>query len=156
MLTTGVGIFTATRFARIATLPGNVIIPLVLAICFIGAYSISGEIENIFVAAFFGVVGYMLDKYQYSRADMAIGMVLGLMIGVELVRDRKTKEPAATETARVMELCKDDGVLIGRGGFYNNVLRLTPPLVIDADDVQRALRALDRACTAIEKPMAVT
>lgn len=80
MLTTGFGIFTATRFARIATLPGSVIIPLVLAICFIGAYSISGEIENIFVAAFFGVVGYLLDKYHYSRADMAIGMVLGLMI----------------------------------------------------------------------------
>ncbi len=80
MLTTGFGVFTATRFARIATLPGSVIIPLVLAICFVGAYSISGEIENVFVCAAFGIIGYVLDKYRYSRADMAIGIVLGLMI----------------------------------------------------------------------------
>jgi 4-aminobutyrate aminotransferase-like enzyme len=75
----------------------------------------------------------------------------GLMVGVELVRDRKTKEPAPTEAARVMEHCKDDGVLIGRGGFHNNVLRLTPPLVIGAEDVRRALQTLDRAFTAVEK-----
>jgi 4-aminobutyrate aminotransferase-like enzyme len=42
-----------------------------------------------------------------------------------------------------MELCKDDGVLIGRGGYNNNVFRLTPPLVIGKNDVQHALRALD-------------
>jgi len=95
---------------------------------------------------------------ELEKKHRSIGEVRGkgLMVGVELVRDRKTKEPAVTETARVMELCKDDGVLIGRGGFHNNVLRLTPPLVIDADDVQRALRTLDRACTAIEKTMAVS
>jgi 4-aminobutyrate aminotransferase-like enzyme len=77
----------------------------------------------------------------------------GLMIGVELVRDRKTKEPAVTETNRVMELCKDDGVLIGKGGFHGNVLRLTPPLIVNGDDVRRALGALDRAMAAVEKSM---
>jgi len=77
----------------------------------------------------------------------------GLMIGVELVRDRKTKEPAAAEVVRVMELMKDDGVLVGRGGYYNNVLRLTPPLIVGKDDVQRALGALDRALTAVEAAM---
>ena len=77
----------------------------------------------------------------------------GLMIGVELVKDRKTKEPAAAEVVRVMELMKDDGVLIGRGGYYNNVLRLTPPLIIGKDDVQQALGALDRALTAVEKTL---
>jgi 4-aminobutyrate aminotransferase-like enzyme len=78
----------------------------------------------------------------------------GLMVGVELVRDRRTKEPAPAETVRVMELCKDDGVLIGRGGYWNNVLRLTPPLVINGDDVRWALGALDRAFAAVEKTMA--
>lgn len=77
----------------------------------------------------------------------------GLMIGVELVKDPHTKEPAVAETSRVMELCKDDGVLIGKGGYFNNVLRLTPPLVIGKDDVQRALQALDRAFTAVEKTL---
>ncbi len=79
----------------------------------------------------------------------------GLMVGVELVRDRTSKAPAAEETARVMELCKDDGVLIGRGGLYSNVLRLTPPLVVNADDVRRALRALDAAFTAVEKSLSL-
>lgn len=77
----------------------------------------------------------------------------GLMVGVEMVRDRATKEPASGETARVMEICKDDGVLVGRGGLLGNVLRLTPPLVVDADDVQRALRALDHAFATVEKNM---
>jgi 4-aminobutyrate aminotransferase-like enzyme len=77
----------------------------------------------------------------------------GLMVGVELVRDRRSREPAPAETTRVMELCKDDGVLIGKGGYFNNVLRLTPPLVIGKDDVQRALKALDRAFTAVEKTL---
>jgi 4-aminobutyrate aminotransferase-like enzyme len=79
----------------------------------------------------------------------------GLMIGVELVRDRSTKEPAPEETARVMEICKDNGVLVGRGGLLGNVLRLTPPLVVDATDVQRALTALDQAFESVEKSMTV-
>jgi 4-aminobutyrate aminotransferase-like enzyme len=77
----------------------------------------------------------------------------GLMCGVELVRDRRSKEPAAAETIQVMEKCKDDGVLVGRGGYFNNVLRLTPPLIVNADDVRRALRALDGALGAVEKTM---
>jgi 4-aminobutyrate aminotransferase-like enzyme len=78
----------------------------------------------------------------------------GLMVGVELVRDRKTKEPAPAETNRVMERCKDDRVLVGRGGPFNNVLRLTPPLVVGKDDVDRALAALDRALGAAERESA--
>jgi 4-aminobutyrate aminotransferase-like enzyme len=77
----------------------------------------------------------------------------GLMVGVELVLDRTSKAPAPAETAAVMERCKDAGVLIGRGGYHNNVLRLTPPLVIGADDVQRALAALDGALSAVERQL---
>jgi 4-aminobutyrate aminotransferase-like enzyme len=77
----------------------------------------------------------------------------GLMVGVELVLDRKTKAPAPAAAAQVMELCKDDGVLVGRGGYYNNVLRLTPPLVITADDVRRALTSLDKALGAVERDL---
>jgi 4-aminobutyrate aminotransferase-like enzyme len=77
----------------------------------------------------------------------------GLMVGVELVRDRQHKTPAAEETVRVMEICKDDGVLIGRGGLYGNVLRLTPPLVVNAEDVRQALKALDHAFTSVGKTL---
>jgi 4-aminobutyrate aminotransferase-like enzyme len=54
-----------------------------------------------------------------------------------------------------MEICKDNGVLVGRGGLLGNVLRLTPPLVVDATDVQRALTALDQAFESVEKSMTV-
>ncbi|MDA8228009.1 MAG: tripartite tricarboxylate transporter permease [Desulfitobacterium hafniense] len=80
LLTTGFGIFTAKKFAKLTTLPGTVLIPVILAVCFVGAYSVKGRIGDVVVAAVFGVIGYLLEKYDYSRADMVIGMVLGLML----------------------------------------------------------------------------
>lgn len=80
LLTTLTGLFTATSLARLTILPGNVLIPLVLTVCFVGAYSVNRQIEDVVVAALFGVIGYVLQKYRYSRADLVIGMVLGLML----------------------------------------------------------------------------
>jgi len=59
---------------------------------------------------------------------------LGLMLGVELVRDRSTKEPATAETARIMELTKERGLVLGKGGLYGNVLRIKPPMCITKAD----------------------
>ncbi len=70
---------------------------------------------------------------------------MGLMLGVELVRDRATKEPANTETAEVLEAAKEMGVLVGKGGLYGNVLRIKPPMCLTRDDVDFALDVLDRA-----------
>lgn len=72
---------------------------------------------------------------------------MGLMQGIELVRDRKTKEPASTETARIMEASKDAGLLIGKGGLYGNLLRIAPPLNITKTDVDEFVRMLDKAFT---------
>jgi alanine-glyoxylate transaminase/(R)-3-amino-2-methylpropionate-pyruvate transaminase len=69
----------------------------------------------------------------------------GLMLGVELVKDRKSKEPAKDETAQVVETCKDLGLLIGKGGLYGNVLRIKPPMCLHKDDVDFLLQALDIA-----------
>jgi 4-aminobutyrate aminotransferase-like enzyme len=52
------------------------------------------------------------------------------MLGVELVKDRATKAPAKDETLRVFEQAKDLGLLIGKGGFYGNVLRIKPPMCL--------------------------
>jgi 4-aminobutyrate aminotransferase len=67
----------------------------------------------------------------------------GLMQGVELVRDGETKEPGPDVAARVMEGTKDRGLLIGKGGLYGNVLRLSPPLSITEEDAARAIETLD-------------
>ncbi|HLA64930.1 MAG TPA: aspartate aminotransferase family protein [Rhodothermales bacterium] len=73
----------------------------------------------------------------------------GLMLGVELVRDRATKEPAKAETAQVLEELRTLGVLIGKGGLDGNVLRIKPPMCLTAADVDFALEALDHALAAV-------
>lgn len=70
---------------------------------------------------------------------------MGLMLGIELVRDRATKQPATQETLDVMEATKEMGLLIGKGGLDGNVLRIKPPMCITAQDVDFALDVLDRA-----------
>ncbi len=74
---------------------------------------------------------------------------LGLMLGVEFVRDRANKEPATAETARLMNLTKERGLLIGRGGLFGNVVRLAPPMCLTADDVDFLVDCLDECLTAI-------
>src|SRR5207249_4886462 len=59
---------------------------------------------------------------------------MGLMLGVELVRDRATKEPAGAEAGEVLELAKERGLLIGKGGLFGNTLRIKPPMCVTRDD----------------------
>jgi TctA family transporter len=80
LLTTLIGLGSASVLARSARLPGKIMIPVVLAVCFVGAYATRGRIADVIVAAIFGVVGYVMDKYHFSRADFVIGMVLATMI----------------------------------------------------------------------------
>jgi 4-aminobutyrate aminotransferase-like enzyme len=67
----------------------------------------------------------------------------GLMLGVELVKDRETKEPAPEATTQLLERARDHGLLIGKGGLYGNVIRLSPMLNIAKADVDEAVRLLD-------------
>jgi alanine-glyoxylate transaminase / (R)-3-amino-2-methylpropionate-pyruvate transaminase len=85
-----------------------------------------------------------------SRFDL-IGDVrgMGLMLGVELVRDRSTKEPAKAETAALLEALRQRGVLIGKGGLDGNVLRIKPPMCITPDDIDFALEAIGSALDSI-------
>ncbi|MFV2073800.1 MAG: aspartate aminotransferase family protein [Thermoanaerobaculales bacterium] len=76
---------------------------------------------------------------------------MGLMLGVELVRDRESKEPATAETAIVLEQAREMGVLVGKGGLNGNVLRIKPPMCITKEDVDFALAVLDRALGVAEE-----
>ena len=69
----------------------------------------------------------------------------GLFIGVELVRDRATKEPAEPETRAVLNELRRVGVLVGREGRYGNVLKIRPPIVFRSTHVKHLLSALDQA-----------
>jgi len=68
--------------------------------------------------------------------------VLGAMAGMELVRDRKTKVPADTETARILALARDRGLLLLRSGMHHNVIRTLMPLTIPDDQLMEGLDIL--------------
>ena len=74
---------------------------------------------------------------------------LGLMLGIELVKDRDSKTPATAETLEVLEMCREQGVLLGKGGLAGNVLRIKPPMCITAADADFALDVLDRALNEV-------
>jgi 4-aminobutyrate aminotransferase-like enzyme len=79
------------------------------------------------------------DKY------LCIGEVrgLGLMQGIELVKDRQTKEPYPEGVLKVFEETKRRGVLIGKGGLYGNVIRTGLMLNASTDTVDELITALD-------------
>jgi len=87
---------------------------------------------------------------ELAKHHQLIGDVrgMGLMLGVELVRDRGTKQPAKQETAALLEAAREMGVLLGKGGLDGNVLRIKPPMCITADDADFTIDVLDRALTA--------
>ena len=66
----------------------------------------------------------------------------GLFIGLELVRDRDRHEPDPEHTARVIRALRERGVLVGRGGRYGNVVKLSPPLVIAEDELDEGLTTI--------------
>jgi 4-aminobutyrate aminotransferase-like enzyme len=70
---------------------------------------------------------------------------LGLMIGVEIVKDRASREPSPQLTRRVQQAMRERGVLVSITGVHGCVLRITPPLVISEAQVDAAVRTLDAA-----------
>ncbi len=69
----------------------------------------------------------------------------GLMVGIEMVHDRKTKEPAPEVAGRVKRACRERGLLIGVGGYFGNVLRLQPPLVVEQEQLDFAVEVMEEA-----------
>jgi len=73
----------------------------------------------------------------------------GLMLGIELVKDRATKEPAKEACAEVFERCKDLGLLIGKGGLWGNTLRIKPPMCIHQADADFMIAVIDEALSSL-------
>src|SRR5699024_12365259 len=74
----------------------------------------------------------------------------GLALGVELVKDRHTKVPAAQETAAVCYRSYELGLLVYYVGINNNVMEITPPLTISKTEIDTAISILDQAFTDLE------
>jgi alanine-glyoxylate transaminase/(R)-3-amino-2-methylpropionate-pyruvate transaminase len=86
-----------------------------------------------------------MGKYQ------VIGDVrgTGLMVALEFVKDRGTKEPAKEACAQVFERCKDLGALVGKGGLNGNIIRITPPMCITKADLDFLLDVMDVALSEL-------
>jgi 4-aminobutyrate aminotransferase-like enzyme len=97
------------------------------------------------------------DLLTRMRALMAkhtvIGDVrgLGLMLGIDLVKDRKSKEPATERAARVVERCRELGVLMGTDGPYDNVIKLRPALIFSQANADHLMQVLEQAFADTEE-----
>ena len=69
----------------------------------------------------------------------------GRMIGIELVEDRATKEAAKAECARILELAREMGLLLGKGGLWGQTIRIKPPFCVTLPDADFLLEVLDAA-----------
>lgn len=85
---------------------------------------------------------------RYTLVGEARGK--GLMIGVEIVKDKSTKEPGVREAKMIRKLCADRGLILGLGGWHLNVLRIQPPMTIDESHVEEALAIFDKALAEVE------
>lgn len=88
----------------------------------------------------------MKEKYPF------IGDVrgMGLMQGIELVNDRKSKEPAPKKAVRFMEASKRQGLLVGKGGLYGNILRIAPPMLIEKDEIADGIARMEKALDEVK------
>ena len=98
----------------------------------------------------------MSQRLRSGLADLAkkyaiIGEArgLGLYLGVELVRDRDSKEPAVNQARAVVETMKTKGFLTNTNGYLGNVLKFKPPLLITPEDIDRTVVALDESLASV-------
>ncbi len=85
-----------------------------------------------------------LDHLAHDIPEIVEVRGKGLMLGVELA-DPATRRPDTVRTARIMEEAKAEGLLIGKGGLYGNVLRIAPPLSVTEEECDEGLAMLDAA-----------
>jgi len=73
----------------------------------------------------------------------------GLLLGIELVKDRQSKEPAREESAQVMETAKEMGLLLGKGGLWGQTIRFSPPMCVNEQDADFLLEVLDHSLASL-------
>jgi 4-aminobutyrate aminotransferase-like enzyme len=94
-----------------------------------------------------------LETLAEKFAEIGEVRGMGLMQALELVEDRNTREPSARMALAVLEAAKRERLLIGKGGLYGNVLRITPPLNIARTDIDEFLARLERSFESARRAM---
>ncbi len=92
------------------------------------------------------VGAYIREKFLELQAKHPIiGEVrgMGLLQALEIVEDPESKTPDPAQTLAIMEAARENRILLGKGGLYGNVLRVSPPLNISKTDVDEFIKQLD-------------
>jgi diaminobutyrate-2-oxoglutarate transaminase len=92
-----------------------------------------------------------LKDLEKSSSIVGEARGMGLMLGVEFVKDKATKDPAPEFAKKARTLCHQRGVMIEVGGHYNNVARFLPPLIITQDLLKKGIEIFSDAVREIEK-----
>jgi alanine-glyoxylate transaminase/(R)-3-amino-2-methylpropionate-pyruvate transaminase len=90
-----------------------------------------------------------LEKLKQKHKHIGDVRGKGLMLGIEMVTDRKTKEPAKAECQAVLESAREMGLLIGKGGLWGQTIRFAPPMCINEGDANFLLDVFDTAFSAL-------
>ncbi len=86
-----------------------------------------------------------LEKLKQKHTLIGDVRGKGLLLGIELVKDRATKEPAKAECAQVLENARERGLLLGKGGLWGQTIRFAPPMCITQADADFLLAVLDQS-----------
>ena len=73
----------------------------------------------------------------------------GCLMGIELVKDRKSREPDPDSTASVFEHARDHGLILSKSGPHRSILRFVPPLCLSMDDVDTIAEGLEASFNAV-------
>jgi 4-aminobutyrate aminotransferase/(S)-3-amino-2-methylpropionate transaminase len=94
----------------------------------------------------------VLERFEeFHKHYPVVGDVrgLGAMVGMELVIDRKTKEPATAFTKHLIELCREKGLLMISAGTYSNIIRPLMPLIITDDQLEKGLSIIEESLSEL-------
>ncbi len=130
----------------ISTFGGNPV-SAVAALATIETIEAEGVVERSEVLG--GRLRQGLERLAESRAWVGEVRGMGLMQAMELVEDRETREPSAGKAAALMEETRKEGLLVGKGGIYGNVVRISPPMLVGEAEIDEALDKLGRAMDRI-------
>ena len=83
------GLYAAKIFARISLVPAAILWPIVFALSVIGAYALNSSMLDIWIVLIFGVIGFLARRFGFAVAPIAVGLILGKMVEVNLQNSLK-------------------------------------------------------------------
>ncbi len=138
--------------ANVSTQAGNVLA------CAAGNYVLDVVSSKDFLLKVNETGAYSHEKIkELGQKHKIIGHIncKGLYTGLELVKDKKTKEPAVEASEFIRDRLLEEGLLYEKGGYYNNRMQFIPPINIGKDVLDRVVKLLDKVFDAAEKQFSV-